>query len=310
VNHATEKRPRRIWRLAGWTISLLALYFFASLIAKEGLSLGAGRQWTGLAGVLALSAAAYAASLGVLSWVWVRLLALQDHAAVDRRTTAADYLVSQFSKYIPGNVFQYAVRHTLGRKQGFGHADLAAAAVYEAILLACAVLMVVLALGGETIGSLLPDLPGYSPLWALAPLLVLPLIAWLPAFIARAGRGAWLPAIPITKLAACLAGHLAFVIAFAAIYCGILWYTTGEYQPLPKLAGAAAAAWLAGFLVPGAPAGAGLREGVLAHAGAQGAATAEVLAAILMFRIATLLGDFLAFLAGLFIQRSSRRQRA
>lgn len=307
MNPAAERRLRWIWRVAGWGISLLALYFFVSLVAEEGLSLGAGRHWTGLAGVLALSAAAYAASLGVLSWVWVKLLASSSQAAMDRRTTAADYLVSQFSKYIPGNVFQYAVRHALGRKQGFRHAHLAAAAVYEAVLLTGAVLVVLLALGGKTIGVLLPGLPAFSPLWALAPLLVLPLIAWLPAII---GRSEWIPTIPMTTLSFCVAGHVVFVITFGAIYCGILWYATGRYQPLPDVVGAAAAAWLAGFLIPGAPAGAGLREGVLAHAGAPGGATPEILAAILMFRVATLMGDLLAFSAGLLVRRMSSRQSA
>ena len=66
-------------------------------------------------------------------------------------------------------------------------------------------------------------------------------------------------------------------------------------------------AWIAGYLVPGAPGGLGVREGimVLLLSPIIGSGTAIGLA--VLFRVTTTLGDGMAFIIGLFLRRYSSR---
>ncbi len=79
----------------------------------------------------------------------------------------------------------------------------------------------------------------------------------------------------------------------------------GSGFPFLPLCGAFAAAWVIGLLVPGAPAGLGVREGVLIAllGGVTGGAAG--VAAISLLRVVTTLGDFLHFLAGTWLLRKT-----
>ncbi len=296
--------PKQIVRLIGWLLSLAALAFFFRLIWGTGLSVP-GRGGREIAGVLLLGAVAYGMAVGLLALLWTNLVTTGPPTAVIRMRIAAGYLVSQFAKYLPGNVFQYIGRHMLGRQLGLGHGMLAAAALVEASLLASAVLVLSMTLGQSVLRALLPELPDIPTALALAPLLIVPLLAWLP----RQGRLLrWVPPYSLGRLTLSLAGYLLFVLVFGGLFWALLgWVSSTRYDPWGVI-GASSTAWLAGFVIPGAPAGAGLREAALAFATGVARPTAEALAAIVLFRIVTLGGDLLAFIAGLAMERLSRRK--
>src|SRR5690606_19499076 len=89
-----------------------------------------------------------------------------------------------------------------------------------------------------------------------------------------------------------------FFAGFGSIYAYALDWATGQSNDKPGTLVCSALAWLLGFVIPGAPAGAGMRESALALAGGSGP---NVLSAILMFRLITMLGDFTAFILGLLL---------
>jgi hypothetical protein len=292
-------------RIAGWLLSFAALAYFLHQVAKTGLRLPP----QGLAATVAIVVAgglAYALSVALLAWLWTRLAcAGKGFSATERTIVAASYLTSQFAKYLPGNVFQYLARHALGRRLGIGHGALAAAALIEALLLASAAAILVLALGMPVLHAVIPWVPQAGAGWAIAMLLVLPLLRYLPR---RSAVTAWIPRYPMPTLALLLSGYLVFFSLFGGLFVGLLAWSNVP-APMPAhVVGGSSAAWLVGYLVPGAPAGAGLREAALSLA-AGGKASPGVLSAIVLFRLVTLSGDFLAFLLGRAIDRTRRTRR-
>ena len=108
-----------------------------------------------------------------------------------------------------------------------------------------------------------------------------------------------------------LVGYVLFFVVFGGLFFATLtWLSPGQVRFLDALS-SGSLAWLVGFVVPGAPAGAGLRETVLALGGGSMPPPHGVLTAIVLFRLMTLGGDFLAFLAGAwFGSRLSARPKA
>jgi uncharacterized membrane protein YbhN (UPF0104 family) len=66
----------------------------------------------------------------------------------------------------------------------------------------------------------------------------------------------------------------------------------------PLITAAFALSWLIGFLAPGAPAGLGVREGIMVVLLSGAADNAQVLIFVLLARVVTMLGDICNFLIG------------
>jgi hypothetical protein len=283
-----------VLRIAGWLLSSAALAVYILQVAHTGLQLpsqGLART----AGIVVGGGLADGLSVALLAWLWTRLASAGGiFSAPEHATIAGSYLTSQFAKYIPGNVFQYLARHAMGRRLGIGHGALAAAALVEAMLLASAAAILVVAFGMPVLHAVVPSIPEIDSAWALGLLLVVPILRYLPR---RTGLTGWIPRYRLLTLALLLSGYLVFFLVFGGLFIGMLAWTHVP-TPIPaRVIGGSSAAWLVGYLVPGAPAGAGLREAALSLA-AGAKTSAGVLSAIVLFRLVTLCGDFFAFLLG------------
>ena len=278
---------------AGTLLCVIAVALFAREVMNTGLQLPPGGVWAA-ASWIAAAGLAYAAAVGLLAWLWTLLLLDRGTARGVRMEVLASYLVSQFGKYLPGNVFHYLGRHVMGRRLGIGHATLASAAVFEAGFLLVAASFVVAA-GTQGLSD---GFPWLRPAAAAAGIAGLAVILVAPQRLPRLVPLPWLDA---KRIALVFAGYVGFVAGFGALYflCLRLFQVP---VPLLDSLGFAALGWMVGFLVPGAPAGAGLREAALALVSPVQEASA-VTSAIIAFRVVTMFGDFLAFLAGLGMQR-------
>lgn len=284
---------RRIARGAGWVISLLCLAYFIRHVQNVGLA-GLDRSPAVNATFVLSAAAAYAAAVCLLAAAWVAMLATATPTGC-RRVVFSSYLIGQFAKYLPGNIFQYAARHGLGRKAGVPHGALVAAAFAEVFLLVCAGAAVAVAAGGPIITLLVPEFPRLPVTAGLLPL-ILAFGILIPAWLLPSAT--WVPRFTAMATAITLATYVGFFLMFGSLYWATLVWSIDDGAPWLHSAGTAAAAWLAGFVIPGAPAGAGLREAALSFGVAPDLAPAGIATSILLFRLVTLLGDFMAFAAG------------
>src|SRR5690349_24607933 len=130
---------RRVLRAIGLLLSTIAVLWIATRFARRGAfdlleqeSVSKG----GLGAALVSLAAAYAAAAVLLAFAWWRLIAaLASGHRVPATPTMAAYAVSQYGKYLPGNVAHYAIRHAWIRRHGIPHASLGLATILEAALL-------------------------------------------------------------------------------------------------------------------------------------------------------------------------------
>jgi uncharacterized membrane protein YbhN (UPF0104 family) len=248
----------------------------------------------GLAGAFSVQFAS--ALLDAWTWAWaLRAMGV----AARSRDAVAIFGISQFAKYLPGNVAQH-----LGRVAGATDKGWQMGRVILTMLLENGVAAGSAALFAAAGALLFSDGAGVGGVRrTLAVALVLAgsavgvvamrlLLAHPPAFARRflALDGG------IHLGAGFLAGYLAtHVVSYLALGTGlvlIIHALAGGWPPgLWRAPAAVALSWLAGFLVPGAPAGLGVREATLAALLGPSLGTEIVVAAALLWRLASLVAD-------------------
>ncbi|MCZ6605274.1 MAG: hypothetical protein O7A03_09050 [Alphaproteobacteria bacterium] len=279
-----------------------------------------------LAAAVAGSAVIYGAAGLLLTAAWTRILKAKVEVRFAEQLVV--YGTSQIAKYAPGNVFFYLGRHVAGRQLGLSHASLAWAGLVEALglLLAAGALALAGWGAGWMAGSIgngsgggiahvltlsaaifLMICAGAAVWVGLGPLLTavvrLPLVRQLPGetleAVAAAGPGPALVPAYLTH------------VAFFAVSGTLIWLIAGFVSSLSvgavfSVISVGAAAWILGFLVPGASAGIGVREAVLilGLTGLVGAEAAAIVA--VAYRAATVGGDLLFFLLAVALRRRRR----
>ena len=286
---------RALW----WAGALLSLGCLAWIIHRF-IALGVLRaikdspHAAALGESLLLAVPVYAGAVGVVAVAWLTLQRGLARVYPPPGISVAGYLVTQFGKYLPGNVAHYAGRHVLLRREGATHRSLVACALAEVALQLLAAILWAHPLLSRV-------LPASMMSWVL-PVVLLAACAclalgWLRRRIPLLARSieafhpAWL-----------LAGLVSYVTFFAvmAFTLWLLCRALGVHGPgYAYLAAVAAASWMAGFVVPGAPAGLGVREAAFLVLLRPSLPEADALLLAAAMRVATFGGDGLACLAGL-----------
>ena len=283
-------------RLLHWTGTVSACvltgYFVLRLVAADWSSMPRA-DVAGLLPALTGMIIAYAVLGAGLAAAWAMLLAA---LGGDTRGQASLHARTQVLKYLPGNIFHLAGRHALARRRGVSHEKLLQAGICEAVLLAVGAGLTGL-LCAPYLGKLASQA---NPIWPLtAGLLALSILIF--AFWQRRRARPLLSRLANGwhGLGFVLAIHSLFFVLSGCLVWGILVLLgVPEHEGMgPTLIGAMALAWLAGFLTPGAPAGLGVREGVLLVILSPAAGTETVIALAALFRIVTVLGDAVLALA-------------
>ncbi len=276
--------------------SLPMLRWLGGLLAVFGLAFVGYRfelhareiSWTGLpAGAIAaglIAVAGHVVAGTVLAFAWRQLLAHLG-TEVDRSWALGVFGLSQIARYIPGNVFQYLGRQALGASARIEAGALVRSTLWE--------LGSVIAAGGFLAGLTLLDF------WIGSP-------AWMSVSCAVAGIALARLLLPPHLSSAVLlhAGYHAIVgLLFSLI---ILSFSPAaavlEWHSVLALTGAYIAACLAGLLVPGAPAGLGMREAVLYGLLHWWTNQTDLLVALVLARLANIVGDVFFFLCALLLR--------
>ena len=219
----------------------------------------------------------------------------------------ASYAVTQYGKYLPGNVAHYALRHAWSRRHDIAHSALGLAAILEAVLLLVAAATL----------TLLTDTRRLAFLAFIEPPLAIVLLVAMIVAIGIALRWAnrrdalrrfGVPALPtIGVMLQALAIYGAFFVSCAAVLFALAHALGIGIGAFALLLGATAASWLAGFVVIGAPGGLGVREAAFVALAGDAIGADHALVVISLFRVVTFLGDTLFFAAGTLAMRSAAR---
>jgi uncharacterized membrane protein YbhN (UPF0104 family) len=292
---------RALYWLGGLLSLLCAWYFVRSL----------GRHWDAVASIpwgrrpvlvaSALALVLYVSTYAVAAGVWQRCLAALG-TQFDYRRAAIVLAISQFGKYLPGNVGHHVGRLALARGAGIPLDAAVASILLETMLevqagVACSLPAVELLLrvARDRLPSHGAQADALLSLAACAGLVLAGGLGWFwfrgletrPLRLATSGRSlvvAW----------AGLCGSFALGGTALYVLCTALSTTTGSWM---DVAGVYAAAWLLGFLVPGSPAGLGIRELVLLLGLSPMYGTSSATMAAALLRLVTVAGDGLVFLS-------------
>jgi hypothetical protein len=251
----------------------------------------------------------YAIAMCLLAFTWWRLLVGVSSSAPAPAPTMATYAVSQYAKYLPGNVAHYALRHALSRREGTPHASLALAAALEAALLLLAAFLLTLAVDLRAAGPL----SFIDPRIAIGVLILVLALAWLALrWMQRRGHIGRLqvPALPPAMFLQCLPAYLAFFVLCATLQAGLAFALGIQVPSYAMLVAATAGSWLAGFVIIGAPAGLGVREAAFVALAGASLGEGHALLLIGLFRVVTFAGDTLFLATGVLLARIIARASA
>ena len=243
-----------------------------------------------LAAALVQGSAGAALALG-----WSRLVRLHGGPSLPFRQAFAIYGRSQLAKYVPGNVLHFVGRHLLARRAGVPDRALVVSAAHEVLaLLACAAL-----LGAPAAAASLGSRESLAAFAGMA--LAVGLLA--ASHLRDAGSARSSPVLlaqgmflPLGWFAACGVGVIAIVTVVA------------DWPGAPGAAvvvGAFTTAWIAGFVVPGAPAGLGVRDAVMLGLLGSVLDPAPALAITVLVRLVSLLADVVFYGAAVVLGRDA-----
>ncbi|MDR6843314.1 YbhN family protein [Pseudoxanthomonas sacheonensis] len=317
-------RRRIAYALLRWLFFLASLLYLAHF-AYTSVNFHGAINWSSNQSLVRILAAAIVFATTVFFSVagWRTLLAHMSHP-LPWAPIARVFCMTQIAKYLPGNIGHHVGRVALARTMLDLPAGTTIVSIFQESALAC---LAALLLG--TIGFLaLPDLQLPSSRFALlgihvsmdvvfacvimAGLLALALInEWRKrAHYVHSTALRWLFRTTPSWPAA-----LSALPSYTAIYLvnGVaLWViSTAIMQPsandLVLLTGAYSLSWMAGFLLPGAPGGLGVREAALAVI-LNGTYPADTILAIsIMSRISTVTADLLIFVGSIILSRQIKK---
>ncbi len=242
------------------------------------------------------------AFLGALWWRCLRVFGHQHR----RRDAAAWYFGGELGKYLPGGIWPVLGRGELARRGGISRGSTYAMTLvsYAVMCIAASIVCGVLA----PFTTLDHKGPGWS--WALVLLVPAGIIAVHPVVLRRVlavgeqitrGRLA-LPTPPWSAMLSLVAWAIPTWLLIGAASSAITEALGYDQQPA-RVAFAAVAAWILGFLAVPVPAGAGVRE--LIFIGTSGLAAAPAAAVATVARLLLIVVDIVGGVCGLWLARQS-----
>ncbi len=217
-------------------------------------------------------------------------------------------LLSQIGKYLPGNVAQFIGRFALARADGVQSAVIGVAVLVEtALLIGSGALLAgsVAVFAPELLRALLEPVRSQTignAIWLLpgAGLLCVAIVA--TALRRKIHRSGAVPTHPGWFLVP-VAAHVAnFLVLGISVLLVIEAASPGAEVGLAYTTGIFAVAWIAGFVVPGAPGGVGIREAILAVGLGLLLGEGVGLIVALLHRGISVAGDILTFALGWFVR--------
>lgn len=302
---------KRVWRFIGVLLTVLFIGYFA-WFASHAIDFAVLRELLTIRVIVGLLVAAilYALIYPLTGWAWAQLLVGQGVVRSPAWLSAV-VATSQLAKYVPGNVVQIAARATMCWRKGVPARPLAITLAQEAVLASIASLVVGLFMlvcskeGGEHLPKAVKDAVPWLSAFAAAGVLLFASVRIAPhkfventnPFLRLIGGLGGLPGARVGIPVLCT-----YICNYLLIGLG-LWAMAKTAQ-LPEaldylaVTAAFSLSWILGFLAPGAPAGLGVREGIMILILGGVASDEALLAFVLLARLTTLLGDILAFAFG------------
>lgn len=245
----------------------------------------------------------YAVICVLIGAAWHLLLRIFEPGVLSWQQSVCIYAISQVAKYLPTNTLHFIGRYAMGRAAGTSPQALVSSTMIEQGLILCIAVL----LGASALPSVLElifdQLLSKFSIW---PYVLIATIFLGLGFIARQK----ITAVYSTRSLPYLCSAAILIALFFLATSGLFLYIGKEFllpnQHFPDFlwtTSVIALAWAIGMAVPGASAGIGLREFVIVSALDTNLPVEVLLLVVLGFRIMTVAGDVLVFIAGVLMRK-------
>jgi len=215
-------------------------------------------------------------SLLLAPLAWTNLLAYFG-VSVPLYWSIRTYGISQLAKYVPGNIFHFASRQAIGVSEGLPSIPLAKSTIWDILLQAISAIF----FGILILPSFLPNFNEKIAFVVFICTIFLYVYIIAHYWNVKIGYAASLYTISLI---------LSSVLFIAILYI-LLPISVFNNLPILSIFGAYVVAWLVGMVTPGAPGGAGVKELILYTLMHSWISQSDLLLAIIISRIITILGD-------------------
>ncbi|MGB7802776.1 hypothetical protein [Buttiauxella sp.] len=275
---------RKILNYIGSIIALLSVIFVLHRIAEYWKQVPDDTFTLNLLLLILVLASVYGTANTILASAW-RMLMLGLHQSISHRVATRIYGLTQLAKYVPGNIFQFAGRQLLTMSYGFSGKAVAKSTVLELLLL--------IVTGTTFIFWMLPLLyPWFNFFYGFTLFVVATMVVALG--LELHGRRSLINVVTKYFLFLFISGG----IFFCVLYSVVDNWTVTPTLILP-LIGAYVISWLAGLVTPGSPAGVGIREFILLLLLKPFFAEMDIILAVVLSRVVTIIGDCFFYLFSL-----------
>lgn len=306
------KDKKKLLKLAGNLLTVLAIL----LIIRKMITLDVdysvlanARSLAGSAGIALLYGLLVLAS----GWPWGNYVCMLTGVRLPYPAVAFVMTKANLLKYLPGNVFQYVGRNELAVRENLKHSDVGLATFFEILtqLSAAGVLgclfyfhgfVKIFREFGRLAGAAQFVIYAVLILGMSAALLVLwkkkreLILRYLKILTDRKNGTVFLKGFLF---------YAAYTLANAGLYTATLILVLGM-QPgafdVYGIIGAFILAWIAGFVVLGAPGGIGIREFAMTFLVPQSVDLQMILLGLVVYRLISITGDVLGFGSGCFLR--------
>lgn len=253
-----------------------------------------------------------AISVFILGKVYSRTIkSLCEEGRTPSKGIICAYVRSNLGKYIPGNVFQYVERNLRLKDSGLKQVEIAGSSVLEigellvaGILLSCIFARenIMLVFSNVSTPVVLIIIAALVVLFVLVVIILYKKSSVMREMLSRMKKWHFLRTALINILLYMVILLLMSSLMFLAVLSIAPFEVATEY--LVRIIAAFTLSWIAGFIVIGAPGGIGIRETVIALLFADTPICEVILAASIIQRVTSILGDVVAFLCTLFFDNS------
>ena len=308
---------KTVFKLTGLLLTAVATVYFIVFAIRHVESLPELEWNWKMFAALGISTLIYSSIMLIGGYGWYLLLRSVKEP-VGLAVTLVIFSLAQFAKYIPGNVGHHIGRVALAKAYGLNIARVILTMSIEAgwlIVSSAVVALISIFVAGQ---SLLTFIPQAVSVWQIigvaAAAVIIPLFGimvirrWLGGSSQKfLGIDAVVVPGALTLILCSFLYILTFVIVGAIMdILALAVFNAGESHFL-FLIGLFSVAWISGFIVPGAPAGLGIREAILVTGLTPVYGSGVAVSLSVALRVVTTLGDGLAFAVALIAKNTLHR---
>jgi uncharacterized membrane protein YbhN (UPF0104 family) len=283
---------------------LVSVVFLAKTIwdYKSKINLSLIKHPYAAIGFMLVTVLGFAAVVYISSFAWKQILQFLYGKKIVYGEIREVYVKSNVGKYIPGNFMHFAGRNMLGKKLGFSHFDMALSTVTEMLTLVITACFWALVLDFQSFTQAVThSFKVVNHILLIA--IFVAAIAAVAAVVIFAAKKGYIQKLRklftkgFFKLFSMLFGIYSFTLIVPGIFLVMIYTqvfgTSPSIHTVLLTIAAYIISWVLGYIVPGAPGGLGVREAAFTLI--LGTSPITVVA-IILHRIASILGDALAFL--------------